>query len=564
MLIGPWVDVPLNDDWQYARAAKLLAETGSLTIDTPIAPSIVVQSYLGAGVIGLFGFSHVALRVLTLLLAALGLVSIERTLRYVRVPGVWVLASCSLLVINPIALHATIAYLSEWFGYVFALLAVALWFRVRSRRAEGAALPVWLYLVAAACAVLAFWSRQFAVLVYPALVFSRLAPWWRAGLKKRAVELAAAVAGAAVVAGGVLGYFAWARATGNYKPEFAKPVSSLTTFSAKLWLIQFSACLAYMSASFAPLLLLARVRREHSSRWLFGLGFLAFMIAGLLALQVSGGDGYIPDRPLNARFPYVNNIVYPTGVGPVTLTDVYVQRVPARPNWSSESTWLYIEYAILLSTVLWGALVRYTARSARGAQITRPRDASDAARSELGWFAAAWLFGSQILSIQAYQGDVFDRYYFPCILALALLVPVLLTRAQQHEPPRFGPRALLALATWLALAWFSVAGTHDYLRWNEVRADLYQQTLARGVSPSSIDGGYELNGWYNFNQSYPRTCLGPCRCDPWSWYCADNSYRILMGGVPPGYRALTAIPPNYWLAAGPPLTLVQRQSPTPP
>jgi 4-amino-4-deoxy-L-arabinose transferase-like glycosyltransferase len=554
LLVGPWVDAPLNDDWQYARAAKLLAETGGLSIDTPIAPSIVVQSYLGAGVLRLFGFSHVALRLLTVLLAALGLVCIERTLRRVRVPTVWILASCALLVLNPIVLHITSSYLSEWYGYVFALLAMLLWFRVRTQVGDDDALPVWLYLVAALLAVLAFWSRQFVVLVYPALVASRLLSWWRAGLKKRAVEIGGALAGTALVAGGVLGYFAWARATGNYKPEFATPVAALTTFSAKIWLIQFSACLAYMSAAFAPVLLLAFPRLDNRRGIVVAAGCAAFMVAGLLALQVTGGDGFVPDRPLNARFPYVNNIIYPTGVGPVTVADVYVQRVGARPNWSSESAWLYIELAVLLSTVCWGALVA----PARGVTSVRV-DSTRGARHELCWFAAAWLFGSLILSIQAYQKDVFDRYYFPCILALVLLIPGLLTDVAPQLPRKLEARSLLAALSLLALGWFAVAGVHDYLRWNEVRNDLYQQTVASGVSPSSIDAGYEPNGWHNVHQVHPVTCIGQCRCAPWSWYCFDNSYRILMGGVPPGYELVRAVQPSYWLADGPPLSLVKRR-----
>jgi len=566
LLVGPWVDAPLNDDWQYARAAKLLAETGALTIDTPIAPSIVVQSYLAAGLIKLVGFSHVALRLLTLCLAGVGLACIERTLERVRVPRVWTLVACALLVVNPIALHISVSFMSEWYGYVFALVAVALWFRERVAVGDERELPVWLYLAVAALAVLAFWSRQFAVLVYPALVASRCLAWWRAGLFRRWRELSGAAAGTVLVALGVLGYFAWARATGNYKPEFAKPVSALTTFSAKLWLIQFGACLAYMSASFAPILLLTRTRGDQRRRWLLGAACTAFMMASWLALQVTGGDGFIPDRPLNARFPFVNNIVYPTGLGPVTLTDVYVEELGARPNWQSDTPWLFIEYTILLSTVLWGALVSgLGARSAAREPTPEGRASSSmathttGARNELCLFAAAWLFGSLILSIQAYQADVFDRYYFPCILALVLLVPARLANAQPGELPEPRLRTLLAAGIGLAVAWYAVAGEHDYLRWNQVRLELYNETVASGVSPSSIDAGYELNGWHNVKNAHAPTCIGACRCTPWSWYCVDNSYRILMSAPTPDYELVKQVQPSYWLAEGPPLSLVRRR-----
>ncbi|MEY4515043.1 MAG: hypothetical protein RLZZ450_7165, partial [Pseudomonadota bacterium] len=552
---------PLNDDWQYARAAKLLAETGRLIIDTPIAPSIVVQSYLAAGLIKLVGFSHIALRVLTLCACGLGLVFIERTLRRLLVPRLWTLVSCALLVLNPIAIHVGISFMSEWYGFVFALGAVALWFRERVARGDEGELPWWVYASAAALSVLAFWSRQFAVLVYPALVASRLLPWWRAGLRARWREVVASVGGALLVGAGVLGYFAWARATGNYKPQFAQPIAALTTFSARLWLIHSSALMAYMSASFLPLLLLSRTRGDQRARWLVGAACTAFMMAGWLALQATGGYDFEPDRPLNARFPFLCNIIYPTGLGPVTLSDVYGEELGKRPNWQNDTTWLVIEYVVVLSTALWGSLV--STGSARDTARQSPASRQDpgntsGARSELCWFAAAWLIGSLILSVQAYQTDVMDRYHFPCILALTLLVPARLANLRA-EFAGVRLRTLLALGASLALSWYSIAGEHDYLRWNQVRLTLYRQALAKGVSPASIDGGYELNGWYNVKRAHEPTCIGACRCPKPSWYCRDSSYRIIMSGVPRGYELVSRIRPTYWLASGPPLSLVRRR-----
>src|SRR5262245_2431389 len=71
---GPWGDYPLNDDWLYARSAKHFAETGTIALDaTAVATSVVGQTVAAAPVIALFGFSHTALRLLTLLLGAIGL-----------------------------------------------------------------------------------------------------------------------------------------------------------------------------------------------------------------------------------------------------------------------------------------------------------------------------------------------------------------------------------------------------------------------------------------------------------------------------------------------------------
>jgi hypothetical protein len=258
---------------------------------------------------------------------------------------------------------------------------------------------------------------------------------------------------------------------------------------------------------------------------------------------------------LNARFPYVGNIVYPTGVGPVTLSDVYWGRTQARPNWSHGHIWLFVEYAILLSTVLWGALVPDTTR-----YPTKHSQAQAAGRNELCWFSAAWLVSSLILTIQAYQGEVFDRYYFPSILSLALLAPALLTDARARIGPSLGLRTLIAIGALCALGWFSIAGNHDYVAWNRVRAKLYRDVLSTGVSSSSIDAGYELNGWNNIQADQPATCIRRCQCSSSPWYCPDDSYRIQMTeAVPKGYRLLKQVMPAYWLAKGPTLKLVQRK-----
>jgi hypothetical protein len=540
LAVAPWVNAPLNDDWQYARAAKHLADTGALTIDTPIAPSIVLQTVLGAAVVKMLGFSHVTLRLLTVLLAGLGLVCIERTLRAVGAARLPSLFACLLCLANPIVLHVTTTYLSEWYGYVFALAAVAVWFRVRGRLDDRAALPAWVYGVAAGCAVAGFWSRQLAVLVYPALCVSRVPGWLARTRRPAPTELIAAAVGAVAVAAGVAGYFAWARATGNLKPELLTPLGAMTRFAPRMWLLEGAACLAYLSASFAPLLLLARTRPRGL---LLAAACAVFMAVGVMALRAAGQHGFAPVKPLNAHFPYVNNVVYRTGVGPLTVSDVYAGSDVAHPDWG-EGAWGLIEGATWVSVLLWGALWRPSgAPSARGG-----------ARAELAWFAAAFAVATQAVNIQAYPGNVFDRYYFPCVLALTLFVPAVLP-VDLRPGWRWAPAVLAAVG----LAWFSVAGTHDYFRWNQARLDLYQQARSAGASPSSIDGGYELNGWYLTGQSYPQTCIGPCSCHAWSWFCTDNSYRVLMGGVPPGYTDVAVVKPTYWLARGPGLRLVVRK-----
>jgi hypothetical protein len=69
LLVAPWGAYPLNDDWQYARAMKLFAASGHIVIDTAIAPALVGQLLLVWPFVKVFGFGHVVLRSVTLLMA---------------------------------------------------------------------------------------------------------------------------------------------------------------------------------------------------------------------------------------------------------------------------------------------------------------------------------------------------------------------------------------------------------------------------------------------------------------------------------------------------------------
>jgi hypothetical protein len=94
---------------------------------------------------------------------------------------------------------------------------------------------------------------------------------------------------------------------------------------------------------------------------------------------------------------------------------------------------------------------------------------------------------------------------------------------------------------------------HDYFRWNDARWSLVDKAMKMGVPPTSIEGGYEVNGWLTLDPMRKGTaphsaCIGSCRCftglDIWS--CFDDSYRVWMS-VPSDYEEVARETPSYWL-----------------
>jgi hypothetical protein len=112
----------------------------------------------------------------------------------------------------------------------------------------------------------------------------------------------------------------------------------------------------------------------------------------------------------------------------------------------------------------------------------------------------------------------------------------------------------LSLAAMSAL---SLAGTKDYLSWNRVRWAALEELMAeQSVPPTQIDGGFEFNGWYLYDDSFQPT---HSRSHYWVY---DDSYVVAMGEIG-GYDTMRSygfsrwIPPN----TGHILVLRRRQYP---
>ena len=113
--------------------------------------------------------------------------------------------------------------------------------------------------------------------------------------------------------------------------------------------------------------------------------------------------------------------------------------------------------------------------------------------------------------MQAYQWQVLDRYYLPCLLGV--LIGLTARTAERPAPAR----TWLPLATALPLMWFSIAGAHDYFRWNDARWRAVEIARTAGATPQNLDGGFEVNGWLNYDavkiHAQPAGCRGACGCD---------------------------------------------------
>jgi hypothetical protein len=196
---------------------------------------------------------------------------------------------------------------------------------------------------------------------------------------------------------------------------------------------------------------------------------------------------------------------------------------------------------------------------------------------EVAIFAAGFSLLTLAAFVQAMGRVGFDRYYLQIFFGATLCLAILLDSEQRAvSAPRKRPLStVLFLVLTLPLAFFTVAGVHDYFRWNDARWRLVEHAQKLGVPTTSIDGGYEVNGWLSFDlvrkhaeQIDDTHCIGGCHCGIlWGlesiWTCHDDSYRVGMN-LRNGYVEIAREEPNFWLGKNEPLILSRRPGPVPP
>ncbi len=522
-LIHPVGNFPLNDDWVYSRAVRLILQTGRFALPSAASANVIGQAYWGALFCLPFGFSFNALRASTLLLGWAGVLALFLLLRELGAGRTVAAVGAATLACNPIYLVLAATFMTD--VPFTALFTIALFLYTRGARRGEAALLAGAYAVAFA----AISVRQFGLVLLVGFGAAHIA---RKGFG--APALAAAMLPVLAAVALQLEYDHWMIASGR-TPVIPVPLGELLPVSASgafvfvhhianrlpallaypgLLLAPFWACLALARRPAAPP---ARRRLLLAARSLLALGCAGFLLwHGTLITSL-------------------RNILIPSGIGPLTLRDTFELHVnmPVIPVFAHD-LWVALT---LLSAVLSVLVVWQVAATGAGV-IFGPRRPDD-------WLVILPLtviaaYGAGTIMALGANGQVFDRYMLPLVPAAAALLVAQPGFAWRVRPA--AARLVPAILLLVIFAGFGVPAAHDYLAWNRARWRATGTLLASGVPASRIDGGYEFGGWYLYRPDYQ---LQP---DKSFWWVADDTYVIASGPLP-GYAATARFHFDRWLGS---------------
>ncbi len=519
-IVGIKGNFPLYDDWSYAYTTRALCEKGRLDLLPWSGSSLVLQAAYGALVCKAFGFSFAVLRATTLVAAVAGAVGFALLLRAARVHGPLAALALALFGLNPLYVSLAFTYMTD-VPFVALLVWAAYLYALGLERGRGG--PLLAASLACSAAVLV---RQHGIFLAAAAFLACLVfPRQPMRVRARHALLAAFTPGLALA-----GVTAWMFLWRTPPAGAANRAAELAHLSPLLLANAAFRSLGYIGLFTAPLAFAL-------ARPLFGRR--PKTVAACLAL-VAAGAAFLYARE-GALMPYLTNVIYDFGLGPWTLRDVFFlgHEPPGHIGIALElpATVVCLAAAALLAA----SWIEHLGR------LRDPREGFLV-------FGAFFLAAGALLQARLFL----DRHLLP-VVPLVLAASATARRACRPGPLAFGLAALLA--------WYSVAGTHDYMAWNRARWQLLERLEARGTSPERIDGGFEYNAWHLAARlgTWPTMAEARIGHPPseksWWWVIRDD-YRVVSRPSPDeqavdraDYPVLLAVPPRigsvYLVAASP-------------
>ena len=455
LLINPLGDFPLNDSWSYAKPVESLLKGQGIQYTGWMSMTLFTQVLWGALWCKIGGFSFTILRFSTLFLGGVGLSFSYKLLRQMMDNKQMAFVMVLLILFNPIYLNLSFTFMTEVPFYTTTIIGIFYYLKFL-RKEDYISLFVGTVFI-----VISILIRQLSLVVPLALFLIGILRYIKNKEIKKIVLYFLPFAISLII------YFIYQEvaieyfnASGRYNERnqiFMDTISN-TPFSWMITVLKRNTIGALYIVLFISPIIVSMFYSTSKKMKLISVVFGSLYLIYLLQKQ------YI--------FPILDNIIYDFGLGPATLYDSYWHfRGVEKTNHLGTSLWVFLTWII---SVLFAFLCIHTIKKIKVLNF-----------GYQNIFIVFILLGYLTLT-----GSIpgFDRYYlFPTILVLSLLSMIDI-------------KLKIVFPILVPIAWFSIAGTHDYLSWNRARWKCIDYLMKeKAIKSSEIDGGFEFNGWYNYN-----------------------------------------------------------------
>jgi hypothetical protein len=469
VVVRPFAEIGINDDWSYVGTAQVLAQSGHLGYNGWGSPMLGWQAYFGALFIQLFGFSFTIVRFTTVVEAVLAVFLFQRTLVRAGLNSWNATLATITLALSPLCLPLDFTFMNDVPGLLVIVVCLYMCLRAVKANSQRSA-SIWICM-AVVLNVVGGTTRQIAWLGVLVMIPCAIL------VLRRSLRVLL-LGGLSCAAGWLTVLLAvrWLARQPYSVPESAIPGR------IDLHSLKFVAGLGLNSAGFLALLampvllMFAESVRSWNRRsaTVFGAGMLACAIPMIVSM-VSG-------RKLAWTAPFFHDYMTDSTFERLTI-------VTARDlHLAVADDCLRI---LLTALAVLGALSLLACLFAERPPSRNPEPRTDSVSWRtlavvLGPFTLAYIL---LLASVGLQFVFYDRHLLP-LLAILLLVA---TRLYQERVRTNLPFACIVLCVIFGI--FSLVATHDRFSSFRGYAAAIDEVRSSGVPASAILGPWEFEGW---------------------------------------------------------------------
>jgi len=482
--ICPLGDFPLNDDWVYGLATKHFYEKNEFYPIPWSATALFSNVIWGWGFVKLLGFSFDILRLSSIVASLLGSWGVYYLLFNISKSTIISFIGALALLCNPIFFGLSYTFMTDVF--CLTVIIFSLIFFIESFKKTSNTLHLF---AATFFSIIATLSRQTSLIIPLAyfLAFLILSnkkmsyktfiasfPFLISLFSFILLEYGLKIQGhlPAMSVGGLRDFF-------NF---FLSPLAVIYHLPRRL-----VPMLYYIGLFSLPILTLLQWKKFNLNKKYFGMIFVTLALFNGMRLM-----------------PTASNVISNYGMGPITIRDVYFLGIN-KPNSISNFFWFFISILSLIAASLITYLIPEIIERVRRSDLIKKKIAVFLLLIFLGYFTFFLIF------------PFFDRYLLIFIPTLwSVLYLIFLDKKIPFK------KLLISFSMIIGFLFYSTVTTKDYFNFNKARWILLNHSVnEEKINIKDIDGGYEFNGLYNYDQSL----------NPSAWWVINDKYLISLGPV---------------------------------
>ena len=506
ILINPIGEFPLNDDWAYSKTVETYLSTGVLKFSAWQAVPMLTQYLTAITFCKIFGFSFTALRFVSLISSVVIIISFNQILKKTQLSSKSKFIALMVLVFNPIFLSLSNTFMPDVFLLMLTLIGFLFLLKTIQNTSVINLLLFCFFSVAATLV------RQTGILLPLsfAIVYVFVFPFSIKNISIGLLPILITVF--ALVLFSILSKSLWETPESfNYQLNKISNVVLHPTINAfksfSFYIITSSIALGLM--------LLPLTVSNFKTHYLQSKNYLPFKIVIVSYLSLVLFKILFSENSL----PNVGNLLHHMGIGPVILNGFSTQEVPVY-----SSAWKII---LLTLNVLGGlSFAGFFVEICTKIKLEKIKK-----KKFVFYFIPIFVILYILPLSLSFLNDRYLLYIFPFLILIYFL------------SFKIEIKKSLFLITFLPIAFYSIAGTHDYLSINRKRWEITNHLMKDLKIPATeIDGGFEFNGWYLFNlNTYHKGHTG-------QWWWVQNDSFVVSPKLIEGYKKVSVHEFSNWIS----------------